>query len=92
MCLAVTFDKLGQRRESDAQIKRMTEFTGDALAYQYAQIYAQRGDRDRALEGLDTAMRLRDPGFRRLRNDPLLDPLRKEPRFQAIERELKFPS
>jgi TolB-like protein len=92
LCLAVTFDKLGQRRESDAQIKRMTEFTGDALAYQYAQIYAQRGDRDRALQWLDTALRLRDPGFRRLKTDPLMDPLRKEPRFQAIERELKFPS
>ncbi len=23
--------------------------------------------------------------------DPLLDPIRQEPRFQAIERELKFP-
>jgi TolB-like protein len=91
LCLAVTFDKLGQRRESDAQIKRMTEFSGDALAYQYSQIYAQRGDRDRALEWLDVALRLRDPGFRRLKSDPLLDPLRREPRFQAIERTLKFP-
>jgi hypothetical protein len=26
-----------------------------------------------------------------LKTDPLMDPLRKEPRFQAIERELKFP-
>jgi TolB-like protein/Flp pilus assembly protein TadD len=90
LCLAVTFDRLGQRRESEAEIKKMTEFSGDALAYQFAQIYAQRGDRDRALEWLDTAMRLRDPGFRRLRNDPLLDTLRNEPRFQAIEQELKF--
>jgi hypothetical protein len=23
--------------------------------------------------------------------DPLMDPLRKEPRFQAIEQEMKFP-
>jgi TolB-like protein len=90
LCLAVSFDKLGQRRESDAQIKRLTEFTGYALAYQFAQIYAQRGEPDRALEWLDTALRLRDPGFRRLKTDPLLDPLRKEPRFQAIERKLRF--
>jgi hypothetical protein len=27
-----------------------------------------------------------------LKTDPLMDPLRKEPRFQAIERELKFPT
>jgi TolB-like protein/Flp pilus assembly protein TadD len=91
-CLALIFDKRGQRLESDAQIKRMTGFSGDSLAYQYAEIYAQRGDRDRALEWLETAMRLRDPGFRRLKTDPLMDPLRKEPRFEALERELKFPN
>jgi hypothetical protein len=27
-----------------------------------------------------------------LKVEPLLDPLRKEPSFQAIERELQFPS
>ena len=37
-------------------------------------------------ESLDTALRLRDPGLELLKTDPLLDPLRKEPRFQAIER------
>jgi TolB-like protein len=93
LCLALTFERLGQRRESDAHVKWMTEFYGgDQLAYQYAQLYAQRGDRDKALQWLETALRLRDPGFRRLKTDPLMDPLRKEPRFQAIERELKFPS
>ena len=45
----------------------------------------------KALEWLETALRLRDPGLELLKTDPLLDPLRKEPRFQAIERELKFP-
>jgi hypothetical protein len=36
-------------------------------------------------------MRLRDSGLTGLKTDPLLDPLRKEPRFQAIERKLQFP-
>jgi hypothetical protein len=33
-----------------------------------------------------------DPGLVLLETDPLMDPLRNEPRFQAIERQLKFPS
>jgi hypothetical protein len=54
-------------------------------------IYAQRGDRDKALEWLETAVRMRDPGLVFLKTDPLMDPLRNEPRFQAAERALKFP-
>jgi hypothetical protein len=38
------------------------------------------------------ALRLRDPGLVSLKTDPLLDPLRKELRFQAFEGELKFPT
>jgi len=36
-------------------------------------------------------MRLRDAGLVYVKTDPLLDPLRREPRFQAIEQALKFP-
>jgi hypothetical protein len=43
------------------------------------------------LEWLTTAMRLRSPDLVYVKTDPLLDPLRKDPRFQAIERALKFP-
>ena len=38
------------------------------------------------------AVRLRDDRLEQLRVDPLLDPVRNEPRFQAIERQLKFPN
>jgi hypothetical protein len=69
----------------------LVQFGGDTFAYQFAEIYAQWGNQGKALEWLDTAMRLRDAGLLFLRTDPLMDPLRKEPRFQAIERELKFP-
>ena len=40
----------------------------------------------------ETALRLRDPGLVYLKTDPLLNPLRQEPRFKAIVGELKFPS
>lgn len=70
----------------------MRASNGDDAAYQYAEIYAQWGNLPKALEWLDVAMRLRDPGLGSLKSDSLLDPLRKEPRFQAIERGLKFPT
>jgi len=41
---------------------------------------------------LEKALRFTDAGLANLKTDPLLDPLRNEPRFQAIERELKFPN
>jgi hypothetical protein len=60
-------------------------------AYQYATIYAQWGDHAKALEWLDVAMRLRDPGLENLKTDPLVGPLRQEPRLQAAMRALKSP-
>jgi TolB-like protein/Flp pilus assembly protein TadD len=90
-CLAVTYDKLGRHADAEAELSKL-KAQGDTLAYQYATIYAQWGNRARALEWLETALRLRDPGLDYLKTDPLLDPLRQEPRFEAIERELKFPT
>jgi TolB-like protein/Flp pilus assembly protein TadD len=91
-CLAVIYDKLGRHADAEAQLAKSQAAQGDASAYQYAAIYAQWGNRAKALEWLETALRLRDPGLVYLKTDPLLDPLRKEPSFQAIERELKFPN
>lgn len=85
-CLAVVYDKLGRHTDAEAELTRIKAALGDTGAYQYATIYAQWGDRTKALEWLNTAMRLRDSGLRYLKTDPLLDPLRKEPRFQAIDR------
>jgi hypothetical protein len=70
----------------------MVASLGDAAAYQYAEIHAQWGNTAKALEWLQIALRQRDSGLANLKADPLLDPLRKEARFQAIEKALKFPS
>jgi len=90
-CLAVIYDKLGRRADAEAVLSKLKAALGDNGAYQYATIYAQWGNQAKALEWLETALRVRDPGLEYLKTEPLLDPLRKESRFQAIERELKFP-
>jgi TolB-like protein/Tfp pilus assembly protein PilF len=92
LCLAMTYDKLGRHVDAETMLAKMRASNGDDTAYQYAEIYAQWGNTPKALEWLEVAMRLRDPGLEQLKTDSLLDPLRKEPRFQAIERALKFPT
>jgi TolB-like protein/DNA-binding winged helix-turn-helix (wHTH) protein len=92
VCLAIAYQQ--QNRTSDAlsEVAQIRQSLGDAGAYQYADIYSQWGDVASALQWLETAYRLRDPGLMSLKTDELLDPLRKEPRFQKIERELELPN
>jgi TolB-like protein/tetratricopeptide (TPR) repeat protein len=91
-CLAVVYYKLGRHADAETEFAKMKAALGDDFAYQYATILAQWGNRAQALEWLETALRLRDPGLEYLKTDPLLDPLRREQRFQTIELGLKFPN
>jgi tetratricopeptide (TPR) repeat protein len=91
VCLAMIYDRLGRHADVAALVAKIMQEGGDAAAYQFAEIYAQRGDRKAALDWLEKAMRLRDPGLVGAKVDPLIDPLRKEPRFQAVMQELQFP-
>jgi TolB-like protein/Flp pilus assembly protein TadD len=90
-CLAITYQKIGRHSDAEAVLKKIQASSGEAALYQYARIYAQWGNGAKALECLDSALRLRDPDLMYVKMDPLLDPIRKEPRFRAIERELRFP-
>jgi TolB-like protein/Tfp pilus assembly protein PilF len=92
VCLAVSYEKLGRRAEAQAMLDKSQVERGDDEAYQYAEVYAQWNDAAESLRWLDVAVRLHDSGLLLLKTDPLLDPVRKEPRFQAIQRELKFPT
>jgi TolB-like protein len=91
-CLAILYQRLGRKTDAESLLSNARKQYGDSGAYTYARIYSQWGQIDKALEWLDAAMRLSDSNLVALKTDPLMDPLRKEPRFQAIERELKFPT
>jgi len=58
------------------------------LAVTYEKLGRHAGNSSKALEWLERA--LQDPGLDQLKVDSLLDPLRKEPRFHAVTRELTF--
>ena len=90
-CLALAYHKLGRQADAETALARFKALQGNAGAYGYATIYAQWGNTREALTWLETALQLRDPQLINLKTEPLLDPLRKEPRFRAIERELGFP-
>jgi serine/threonine-protein kinase len=89
---AILFGRLGNSRASDQALERTRQIYGDTASYQYAEIYAQRGDKERAFAALDRAWAIHDPGLTTLRVDFLLDPLRSDPRFVALEKKLNFPA
>jgi TolB-like protein/Flp pilus assembly protein TadD len=90
-CLAVTYEKLRRHADAEAELEKLRAAFGDNSAYQCATIYAVWGNTDKALECLARAVRLPDAGVVYVKTDALMDPLRSDPRFQAIERELRFP-
>ncbi len=51
---------------------------------------AQWGDRPAALVALERARAVGDGGLVYLATDPLLDPIRDEPRFRQLLRQLRF--
>jgi TolB-like protein len=89
--LAVLFNKLNRQNEAQAMLDRLVKENGDAAAYQYADIYAQWGDIKAALKWIERAYEVKDPGLAFMKADPMLEPIRREPRFQVVVLKLKFP-
>jgi len=50
------------------------------------------GDRDRALAWLRKCARERSPGLVFLKVEPMLDPVRSDPQFKALLRDLRIES
>jgi TolB-like protein len=86
--LAILYHALGDPARALQQLDSMFASYGDAASYQYGQIYAQWGEIDLALAWLENAMKIRDPGIIQSGDDGLLDPLRDEPRFRKIIRDI----
>lgn len=82
----------GDMKTVERIVLQMRKLFADAATFQYAQIYAQTRQLDRAFEALEKGLEVKDPGVTGLRTDPFLDPIRNDPRYAALVKKLNFPS
>ena len=82
--LALALDAAGRRAEADAALAKLIETHGAGAAFQVAEVYAFRGETERAFEWLERAYELRDPGLAEMKGDPLLARLHGDPRWPAF--------
>jgi hypothetical protein len=88
--LIVSCARWGQKRipESDATLSELIARVSETGAYQIAEAYAYRNDKDHAFEWLERARRQRDAGLPTLRVDTLLPNLHSDPRWNAFLRKM----
>jgi TolB-like protein len=82
--LAAVHWTLGNRKEADASLRALEAKYAQSQAYVIAATYAWRGDKDATFAWLERAYRQRDGGLPVIKLDPMLRPLRGDPRYHAL--------
>jgi TolB-like protein/Tfp pilus assembly protein PilF/tRNA A-37 threonylcarbamoyl transferase component Bud32 len=92
--LGATYAAAGKPEQARAVLDRLTQMMvhGYVSPYQRALIHLHLGERERALELLQQAHSIRDAWIVWLGVEPQWDPLRGEPAFETILRDLRHPA
>ena len=88
--VAITY-ALGRRSDSDAALKRLTELASADWAYGIACVHAYRGESDAAFLWLERAFTQKDANLWAIKGEPLLRPLKGDPRYKAFLRKMNLP-
>jgi len=89
---ALAYHALGRKKESDAALAELiAKYQADA-AFQISEVYAFRGEADRAFEWLERAYAQRDSGLAEMKGDPLLKSLERDPRYAAFLKKMRLPT
>jgi hypothetical protein len=73
-------------------LKKLIATHQNDCAAQIAEVYAYRGETDKAFEWLDRAYRQRDPGTPELKSDPLMRSLHQDPRYTDLLKKMRLPT
>jgi class 3 adenylate cyclase/TolB-like protein/Tfp pilus assembly protein PilF len=82
--LAIVSRKLDDAAGAEAALNQLVHDLGDSALYQQAQVLAQWGNRDEAIAMLARAKQAGDSGLLIAPTDPLLDPIRNDPRLPPL--------
>jgi len=89
--LALTYQALGKKMESDSALANLIHGHQNDVAFQIAEVYAYRGETDKAFEWLDRAYQNRDSGMAVIKGDPLLRNIERDPRYAAFLKKMRLP-
>ena len=90
--LALAQHVRGDRGAADAALADLIAYGRDQLAYQIAQVYAVRGEKEKAFEWLQISFDTHDTGTLALLIDPLIRDLRPDPRYKSLLTKLGLPA
>jgi hypothetical protein len=82
----------GNRPAPDAVLDDMIANDRNLLAYQIAEVYAWRGETDKAFEWLQISYDNHDTGLLSLLIDPLMRGLRSDPRYEIMVEKVGLPT
>ena len=84
--IAMAEHTLGHERESQEALEEAIAKGAQGAAYQIAEVYAWRGETERALDWLERAYAQRDGGLVDVKVDPRVASVRGQPRYDALLR------
>jgi adenylate cyclase len=90
--LALAYYARGDRASAEAALADMVANDRNLLAYQIAEVYAWRGETDKAFEWLQISYDNHDTGLLSLLIDPLMRGLRGDPRYKIMVEKVGLPT
>ncbi len=89
--LSLAYYSAGKKNEADASLMKYIEENMNNGAFQIAEIYAYRNERDKAFEWLERAYRQHDSGLAFIKGNPVLSSLNGDPRWPAFLKKMRLP-
>jgi TolB-like protein/tetratricopeptide (TPR) repeat protein/predicted Ser/Thr protein kinase len=89
--IAMAEHSLGHAQQSRRALEELIAKHAHEQAYQVAEAYSWRGEKDAAFQWLERAYRQRDGGVSLVKFAPMLSSLHADPRFGALLHTLKLP-